>query len=110
MRSTLFASLLAAAALFATAAHADEVVYPVQEKIFAAGTLAEDIVTPEAVFPGPRASAVKDSPGPGRGAVATSEDFLFETALPLPVKSAPARHAEPSAVAQHHDCGCPNCG
>ena len=109
MRTALFASLVAAVALFATTAHADEVVYPDQEKTFTTGILLEEIVTSDAVYPGPHLAVVKEASGPGRTAVATAEDFLYETALPLPVRSGPAGQAEPSAVALH-DCGCPRCG
>jgi hypothetical protein len=111
MRTLLFASLVAAATLFATTAHAADVVYPDQEKIFATGILVEDIVTPDAIYPGPHGAVVKDyRPDPVlSAALATAEEFLFQVADPVEVKAAPHCHAPRDGMVATADCDCTHC-
>lgn len=89
MRNVFLTSIVAALALSATSAVADEVEYPVQEKVFATRLDSEPIVTPDVTYLGAHAVVVKDSPGPARGFVASYEDVQYLTDVPLPTKAAP---------------------
>jgi hypothetical protein len=106
MRNVFLASFVAALALAATSARADEVEYPVQEKVFATGIDLEPVVTPDATYPGPRGVVVKAAPGPGLGATATSEDFQYVTDDPLPIKTAPGCHSNPAVMVATDACTC----
>ncbi len=94
MRNVFLASFAAAIALAATSARADEVEYPVQEKVFATRLDSEPIVTSDVTYLGAHAVVVKDSPGPARGLVAAYEDVQYPIDVPLPTKAAP--HCDPS--------------
>lgn len=108
MRSFFLASVVAGLAFTAAAARADEVVYPDQQKVFATRLDDEPIVTSDATFLGPHAVVVKDSTGPDRAAVATSEDAIYLTNDPLPIKTAPlCAPARDERVAQ---ADCPHRG
>lgn len=106
MRYIFLATFAATLALSASAARADEVTYPVQEKVFATGVDWEPIVTPDVTYPGPHAVVVKNAPGPGPGATATSEDFQYVTDDPLPIKAAPGCHSDPAKMVAQHGTTC----
>jgi hypothetical protein len=110
MRNVYLASLVAALALSAAPARADEVVYPVQEKIFATRVDSTPIVTSDVTYLGDHAVAVKNAPGPGPSAVATSDDFLYVTDDPSPAKAAPTRPAAPACRMAKSDCACQHHG
>ena len=73
MRPIHFAPIAAALALLATSARADEVTYPVQEKVFTNAVDAADIVTSDVTYPGPHAVIRSGRSTP----VALSEEAWF---------------------------------
>ena len=103
MRYIVLASFAAALALFATAARADEVTYPVQEKVFGTRLDSEPIVTSDVTYLGSHAVITKDSPGPARGFVAAYEDVQYLTDDPLPIKAAPSC---PAVMVAQQNCTC----
>jgi hypothetical protein len=103
MRNAFLASFVAALALAATSARADEVTYPNQEKTFATRLDSEPIVTSDVTYLGAHAVITKDSPGPARGFVAAYEDVQYLTDDPLPIKAAPRC---PAVMVATQDCTC----
>ena len=110
MRSLLFASAVAALALTAANARADEVTYVDQNVVFANATSMELIVTPDAEYPGPHAVILKASPGPGRRAVFAHDDVRYDDDSTLPAARSPARDERPDCRFARQDVSCPHVG
>ena len=110
MRSLLFTSAVAALALTAMNARADDVEYPDQNVVFATSTSPEPIITPDVTYPGPHAVVLKDSPGPGRSAVASYDDVRYDDGSSLPAKASPARDDHAACRVARQDMNCPHHG
>jgi hypothetical protein len=110
MRNVFLASFVAALALSAAPARADEVEYPVQEKIFASRVDSTPIVTSDVTYLGEHAVVAKSAPGPGLSAVATSEDFLYLPDDPAPAKAAPTHEVAPASRMAKSNCTCQHHG
>jgi hypothetical protein len=116
MRTVFIAPLVAALALSATHALADDsissdgITYPgAQDVIFATGVDPSPIVAPDVTYRGPHATVVKNYlPNPDFASLATSEDVLYPAYEPLPAQAVPARPSAPASRVAQHDCGCPH--
>jgi hypothetical protein len=110
MRSIFLASSIAALTLTAATTRADDVEYPDQNVVFATRLDPTPIVTSDVTYEGPHAVLTKDSPGPGRGAMAAYDDVRYQTDDSRPAKSSPSRDSRQDCRVAQQDFSCPHHG
>lgn len=110
MRSIFLASAVAALALAASNARADEVEYPAQNVVFATASSSEPIVTPDVTYSGSHGILIKDAPGPGRSAVAAYDDVRYQDGRALPAGAPAPRDDHGVCRVALQSASCPNHG